>query len=113
MFRFPFLWRGYHKWFLFDNLPIFKLNKGVFPCTRSYPLLISLNLLLPIIGDNTKIVRVTLAICERLHGFMGTQREKKVFPEEGKTHLVILSIESNGTSCKLASKIYLFLCTVY
>lgn len=82
---------------------------------KSYPLPISLNFLLPIRGDNINIhvVRMTLAICEKLHEFMDTQREKKVFSEEGKTHLVILSIESNGTSCKLASKIYLFLCTVY
>lgn len=89
MFQFPFLWRGYHKWFLFDSLPIFKLNKGVFPCTRSYPLPISLNLLLPIRGDNAKIVRMTLAICERLHGFMGTQREKKSFQKKEK--LILLS----------------------
>lgn len=110
-----FSWGGIISGFLFDDLPTFKLNKGVFPCTRNDPLPISPNFLLPIRGDNIKthVVRMTLAICEKLHEFMGTQRGKKVFSEEGKTHLIIFSIESNGTSCKLASKIYLFLCTVY
>lgn len=64
----------------------------------SYPLPISPNFLLPIRRDNIKIhvVRMTLAICEKLHEFMATQREKSLFRRR-KTHLVILSIESNGT----------------
>lgn len=76
--------RGHHKWFLFDDLPTVKLNKGVFLTPMSYPLPISPNFLLPIRRDNIKIhvVRMTLAIYEKLHEFMATQREKKSFQKK-------------------------------
>lgn len=92
----------------------FKLNKGVFPCKMSYPFPIPLNFLLTIRDDNVKlhVVRMTLEVFKKLHEFMAIQRGKKSFRRKNSSP-VILSIEGNGTSCKLALKIYLFLCTVY
>lgn len=108
-----FLPRGHPKWFLFDDLPTCKLNKGVFPCEMSYPLPVPPDFLPSVRSDSIKIyvIRMTLEAFEKLHVFMAMQRGKHLL-EEGNSSPVIWVLSIMVHCLSLLWK-YIYFCVLY